>query len=233
MSQFLSPLRAFFQAYGYPALWITIFIAAIGAPLPIDLLLLAAGAFAALGDFNIFVLALIAISSSVCGDNIGYLLGSRWGSQARAWLEHARVGKRLLPPHALANAHTSFTRYGGWAVLLSHCLIGALGGVMNLVAGSERFPYRTFLVCDIAGEMLGAILPLVLGLAFAASWEALGDVLGGLSFLLLSLLVTALLLVRLLGYAHRAKHGRARHASPPGEARCEPSGGPGRGERLK
>jgi len=47
MSVFLSSLLSILQAYGYPALWVSIFIAAVGLPLPIALVLLAAGAFMA------------------------------------------------------------------------------------------------------------------------------------------------------------------------------------------
>ncbi len=36
--------------YGYPVLWLSVFIAAVGVPLPIGLLLLAVGAFAGYGD---------------------------------------------------------------------------------------------------------------------------------------------------------------------------------------
>lgn len=42
--------------YGYPVLWAIVFIAAVGVPVS-NLLLYAAGAFAAFGDFNIFLLS--------------------------------------------------------------------------------------------------------------------------------------------------------------------------------
>lgn len=34
------------HAYGYPVFWLSVFLAAVGVPLPIGLLLLAVGAFA-------------------------------------------------------------------------------------------------------------------------------------------------------------------------------------------
>ncbi len=67
--------------YGYPMLWLTVFIAAIGLPLPTSLVLLAAGAFAAHGDFNIALLIGIIITASSCGDNVGYFIGRSWGSR--------------------------------------------------------------------------------------------------------------------------------------------------------
>jgi len=80
-------------------------------------------------------------------------------------------------------------------------------GVINLVAGSDRYPYRRFLLYDIAGETLGAIMPLLLGYLFGASWEAIGDLLGATSTLVLALflvIVFTSLLVRML------KRSRAR-----------------------
>jgi membrane-associated protein len=53
MNSFLPILITWLQQYGYPALWLAVFISAIGTPLPVSFILLAAGAFAALGDFNI------------------------------------------------------------------------------------------------------------------------------------------------------------------------------------
>jgi membrane-associated protein len=218
MSVFLTDLLTFFQSYGYPALWVSIFVAALGAPLPIALALLATGAFAALGDFNIFVLVFIAVTASVAGDNLGYLIGRKWGSKALIWLEHSRLGRRILPPRAIARSRVYFNRRGGWAVFLSRFLVAALGGIINLLAGSELYPYRSFLAYDLAGETVGAVVPLALGFAFGASWEAVGDVLGGLSFFFLSLFIAGILFVRLLRYLRSNKPAMQAEAKQKSEA---------------
>ena len=51
---------------------------------------------------------------------------------------------------------------------------------MSLLAGAERYPYRHFLLYDVTGEMLGAVIPLSLGYALGACWEAGGDLLGAI-----------------------------------------------------
>lgn len=208
--------------YGYPSLWLIVFVAAIGAPLPINLLLLAGGAFAALGDFNIVLLALVTISASVCGDNVGYLLGRKWGSKGLGWLEHSRTSKRLLSQHSIVRSRAFFTRYGGWAIFFSRFLVGALGGIINLLAGSERFSYRLFLALDIAGETLGAVLPLILGFIFGASWEALGTVLSTVSLLVLSVLAAILLLIRLVKYLHTSRTKPEASVDDTNQANAEP-----------
>ncbi len=225
MSVFLSDLLTFFQTYGYPALWVSVFIAAVGIPLPIALALLAAGAFAALGDFNVYILTLITISASVCGDNVGYLIGRKWGSKALDWFERSRFGARVLPPRAIARSRLYFQRRGGWAIFLSRFLVAALGGVINLISGSEFYPYRSFLTFDFAGETVGAVIPLALGFAYGASWEAVGDILGTLSLFFIALLIAIVLFVRLLRYlrstnqkARASENKKAEAPSIPGMA---------------
>ena len=208
MSVFLTALLNVVQTYGYPALWVSIFVAAIGFPLPISLVLLAAGAFAALGDFNIVLLTLLSISASVAGDNLGYLIGRLWGSKLADWLERSRLGRRLFKPNAVARSRLYFKKRGGWAIFFSRFLVAALGGIVNLLAGAELYPYRYFLPLDIAGEALGALIPLVLGFAFGATWDAIGDILGTASLLVLGLLLVVYLFTRLLRYARSVRAAR-------------------------
>ena len=98
-----------------------------------------------------------------------------------------------------------FRDRGGWAIFLSRFLFSALGGVINLLSGSELYPYRYFLICDTSGEALGAMIPLLLGYIFGASWEAVGDVLGYTSFLILCLFVVILLVTGLIRNARSLK----------------------------
>ncbi len=209
MSNLLTAILTLLQDYGYLALWISVFVAAIGLPIPVVLVLLAAGAFAALGDFNIMLLFTISFTALVCGDNVSYLIGRRWGSKTLNWVEHSKRWSRLIPPQTIVRSRNYFQHRGGWAIFLSRFLFSALGGIINLLSGSELYPYRYFLFCDIPGEALGALIPLTLGYFFGASWEAVGDVLGYFSLLNLSLLVVILLVARLIRVARSLKWANA------------------------
>lgn len=195
---YLPQLLSFLQAYGYPMLWLTTFIASLGAPLPITLLLLAAGAFSAAGDFNVVALAVVAVSASVAGDCVGYWIGRLWGSQLLEWVTGTRLGKRIVTPEALARSRDYFQRRGGLAILLTRAVITALGSVTNLVAGSELYPFRLFLLYDALGETLGAVVPLTLGYIVGASWEALGDIFSAVTFFALGAVCVIYLGYRLL-----------------------------------
>jgi len=204
VTTFLPALLNLVQQYGYPVLWVSMFVAAIGIPLPMGLTLLAMGAFAALGDFSIVLLLVLTFSASVCGDNIGYFIGRRWGSKLLYWLAHPKR-QRFISPRIVERSRAYFNRRGGWAVFLTRFLFSAFGSVTNLLAGTELFPYRHFLFADIPGEALGAVIPLSLGFSFAASWEAVSDIFGAISLLALVLLAVIFLIYRLVKMAKGLK----------------------------
>ncbi len=204
MSVLLPILISWIQQFGYPALWLSIFVAAIGIPLPISFMLLAAGAFATLGDFNVFLLGGIALTASVCGDSVGYLIGRLVGIRVLKWLERP-YRFNLISAQTLQKSQYYFSKRGGWAIFLSRFIISALGGTINLLAGAEMYPYRRFLLFDICGEACGAIIFLTLGYTFGASWEAIGDVIGTTSLLILALLIACYLAYLLTRTIRRMK----------------------------
>jgi len=204
MISLLPHLLHWLHEYGYPILWLTVFIAAVGVPLPIGLLLLAVGAFARYGDFNIVLLIGITLTASSCGDNVGYFIGRRWGSRTLNWLVQPR---RLHPvsTHAITKARLYFKRRGGWAIFFSRFLFSALGSMMNLTAGAQCYPYRRFLLYDVAGEALGAVIPLLLGYVLGACWEAGGNLLGAFAVFAFTLLLVMVLVRRMVRKLQHSK----------------------------
>lgn len=189
-------------------LWLSVFTAAVGVPLPTSLFLLAAGAIAALGDFNIALLIVLTITASTSGDNVGYFIGRSLGSRVLDWLEKPRR-RQLISPRTITQSRLYFKRRGGWAIFLSRFLVSALGGVTNLLAGADLYPYRRFLIYDITGQVLGAAIPLLLGYVVGASWEAVGDILGAFSGFVLALAIVIFLVVRLVKMLQGSKEALA------------------------
>ncbi len=185
------------QQYGYPALWLIVFVAAIGAPISGNVLLYAAGAFVAFGDFNIFILLPVAVSAAVLGDNIGYFIGRWVGTPLLSWFERQKRFQ-FISPTALARGRAYFRSKTAWAIFISRFFIVALGGPINFLAGIEQYPFRNFLLWDVCGQILGAAIPLSLGYIFAESWEEVAGILGAFSGLFLAFLATILLSVLLV-----------------------------------
>ncbi|GER85719.1 MAG: DedA family protein [Thermogemmatispora sp.] len=231
MSALLPYLVNWLQEYGYPALWGLVFVGAAGIPLPITLLLLAAGAFAVLGDYNLGLLVVLAMSAAVAGDSVGYSLGRRWGSRLLDYLEHSP--RHWIPQQALSRARQLFHQRGGWAIFLGRTVFSAIGVPITLLSGAERYPYRKFLLFDALGELVGVGLPLSLGFLFGASWEAVGEILGTISLLLLALALATwlsyrlLLLLRRLRATHTESQPQPRPQLEEPERAASPGAAPG------
>ena len=219
MSILLPELINWLQSYGYLALWVAICVAAVGVPLPVDLLLLAAGAYSLTGDFNIFVLVLVSVSASVSGDNLGYLIGRWWGTRLLRWLEHPHH-LPFISPRVVAQARAYFARRGGWAVFFSRFLLSSIGGEINFLAGANPYSYRRFLLADVVGQSIGTVIPLGLGYLFGASWESMGDLLWTASLFLLAALVVFVLVRQLVSAARHMAHSTSET-----KERSSPTGG--------
>ena len=199
------------QHYGYPALWLIVFVAAAGAPISGSLLLFAAGAFAALGDLSIFILFPVALSAAVMGDNLGYFIGRGVGTALLTWLERQKRFHWITPEN-LARGRAYFKRRTGWAIFITRFLIVVLGGPINLLAGLEQYSYGSFLFWDVSGQILGAIIPLGLGYIFAASWEEVAGLFGAFSSLVLAFMVAVILCVLLERKIRQRRRARAAKA---------------------
>jgi membrane-associated protein len=209
-------LNAFFisalQHYGYPALWLIVFVAAAGAPISGSLLLFAAGAFAAFGDLNIFILYPVALSAAVMGDNLTYWIGRRLGTVLIAWIERQKR-IRWITPQALERGRVYFRGRARWAIFITRFLIVALGGPINLLAGLEQYPYRSFLFWDVSGQILSAAISLGLGYAFAESWEEVAGLFGAFSSLVLAGIVGAFLIVIFVRRIRRRRRANEKEAA--------------------
>lgn len=192
------------QIYGYIALWVYVFLGSAGVPIPVDPLLLAAGALAGYGQFNPAIVALVAISAAGCGDVVGYLLGYAVGDRAAARLQRSRIGQRFISASTLERGRVYFARYGAWAIFLSRWLVGAFSGAVNVLAGARRFPFLRFFAYAIVGEALDVAIMLGLGIAFGASWGVANNLVKVISFAALGIIVVALIVVRI---AYRAPRG--------------------------
>lgn len=197
------------QRYGYFVLWPIIFVAAVGVPVSGNLLLFASGAFVAFGDFNVVILFFIAVSAAVMGDSLGYFIGRRVGVSLLTKLERQKRF-RLFSPANIEKGRAYFRKRTAWAVFITRFLIVVLGGPINLLAGVEEYPFSRFLLWDVCGQILGAIIPLSLGYAFAESWEEVAGIFGTFSGLVLGFLVVGALSIMLIRNLRQYKQEKAK-----------------------
>jgi membrane-associated protein len=185
--------------YGSPALFAVVTVASIGVPLPVTLLLIVTGSLVAQGVMPMWLAITLATIGSVMGDQIGYAIG-RWGGTALV----ARFTGMLGGPERMAKAETHARRWGGPGVFLSRWLVTPLGSLINLTSGIAEYPWLRFLLWDVLGEALGAVLYILLGRIFSDRVLELDAALGDLTWTILALLATVALGWMLWRYA-RAK----------------------------
>ncbi len=174
--------------YGLPVLFGVTLTAAIGAPLPASLLLVAAGAFAEDGQLDYWSIVAAATLAAVMGDHVGYGLG-RWGG--RPLLE--RHSRWLGGTARIQQAEAMAARYGGVGVFLSRWLITAVGPLINLTSGIAEMRWPRFFLFDVAGELLWVLLYTYVGMLFSTQVQAMSELLGDLSGLLLGLVLVLIL----------------------------------------
>lgn len=134
--------------YGYPALALTLFLGALGVPLPSGLTMVVAGSLAAQGRMTWLAVLAVAMAASVAGDLAGYGLGRTLGG---AFLE--RRGRWIgLTRARRAQVERLFERWGALSVLLSRSLVSVLSSAVNLVAGAGGYRLGAFLLFGIAGR---------------------------------------------------------------------------------
>jgi membrane protein DedA with SNARE-associated domain len=144
--------------YGYLALAASVLLENAGVPVPGETMLLTAAALASQGRLSIVVVALVAATAAIAGDNIGFAVGRAGG---RPLLE--RFGRWvLITPERLDGMDRFFERRGAAAVYFAR-FVPALRVVGALGAGASLMPWRTFLLFNALGAVSWAAVVSALG----------------------------------------------------------------------
>ena len=193
-------LLAALSQYGLPMLFGVTAIAAVGVPLPISLMLVAAGSFVELGEMKLWQVIVVAGGAAVLGDQVGYALG-RWGGQRLL----ARLKRRKDGEAKVAQAQRFAKRWGGAGIFFSRWLLTPLGPWLNLTSGIAAYPWSRFLCWDVLGELLWVIAYVMLGQFFSDRIQALVEILGNLGWVIVGLIATLILSLQLLRYLRPRK----------------------------
>ena len=175
--------------HGALILGMTLFLAALGLPLPATMLLMAAGAFSQQGMLAPESTLSAGLVSAIAGDSASYLVG-RFGI--------TRVPARFRDGPAWGRAAAVFSRWGAVGVLVTRFLLTPLALPVNLLAGSTHYPLRRFLGAVVLGEMLWVGLFAGAGYWFAGQWELISRIAGDFLGLLAGAAIFALGVVGLV-----------------------------------
>ncbi len=152
----------FLARHGY---WL-LFVAVLGRqaclPVPVDLLLLAAGALAGLGRLSFTGIIAFSVTAFLLADLTWYEAGRRWGSKTLAFI----CGISRDPNKCIEKIARSFDRHGVKSLLISKFIIG-LDAVAAPMSGVSGITVARFLVFDCLGAILWCCVWTALGYIFS------------------------------------------------------------------
>lgn len=137
------------EQYGVIALFLSITLETLGLPLPGESALIASSAAAGAGKLGIWHVVIAAYVAAVLGDNIGYLIGRRYGKAVilgygdRFGITHEKYEK--------AEAITA--KFGPFMVIAARFIV-LLRQLNGLVAGSTGMHWAAFLGANLIGAAL-------------------------------------------------------------------------------
>jgi len=180
----VSAIFQFVLKHGYSIFFAVLFAHQIGFPLPGPPFLLAAGALAAAGKFDVLTAISLAITACVLADWVWYEAGRRKGDKVL----HFMHGLTRDPDAHDRRAKKIFARYG-LSLLLVAKFVPGLDAVAPPLAGTSRISRVRFLVVDAAGAGLYTCVYGGLGYLFSNDLDRaavyvsrMGTLLAGLAF---------------------------------------------------
>jgi len=145
--------------------------------LPGDSLLFTAGLLHQQLNLALPVLIGVVALAAIAGDQVGYLLGRKFG---RRWFKD---DARVLKTKYLAETEAFFAKHGGMAIVLAR-FVPVVRTYAPLVAGTANYNHKKFTLWNIAGAV-----------AWAGSVVLLGTWLGHYSIIAKNIDVIAVLMV--------------------------------------
>jgi membrane protein DedA with SNARE-associated domain len=191
---------SFLMRHGYAVLFGIVLLEQAGLPIPAIPVLLAMGALAAAGHFNLAAALLVVVAACLVADLVWFELGRRHGARVLGLL--CRIS---LEPDSCVRRTENVLAAGGARMLLVAKFLPGLSTVAPPVAGMMGMGVPRFLLWDAAGALVWAGACLAVGYAFSSQLERVAELASGLGSRLAALLGAALVLYLAWKYVQRRR----------------------------
>jgi membrane protein DedA with SNARE-associated domain len=152
-------LTAFIAEFTYAGLFLTLFAAGLGVPIPEEVPILTGGVLAHEGVVRWWIALPVCIAGVLSGDIALYWIGYRWGELVLDW----RPVRRILSREREKRLTEAYCRHGVKIVFAARHVMGIRAAAF-LTAGIVRLPFSRFLAVDAVASLVG--VPLGFGAAF-------------------------------------------------------------------
>jgi membrane protein DedA with SNARE-associated domain len=152
-------LRTFLEHFTYLGIFLALFGAGLGVPVPEEVPVVAAGVLAHEAVVRWWIALPVCLLGVLTGDVVLYWIGRHWGERILEW----SAVRRVLTPAREEQFLAGYRRHGVKIVFTARHLMGVRAAAF-LTAGIARVPFGRFLAVDAAAAMIG--VPAAFGLAF-------------------------------------------------------------------
>ena len=188
----LALLLSYVLLYQYTGLFVVVFLSGFGLPLPTTALLLATGAFASAGYFNLATSFMVVLVANVSADVLEYTLTRRYRMNIIHYLrfDQSRYFHRV---EKLIRSHARLT-------IFATRFVGFLSPLTNCLAGISSVGFFTFVIYDVIGNVLYAGGLLGTGYLIGGNWTVVAN---SFSAIAVGLAVLVLIVVTIVLYRRR------------------------------
>jgi membrane protein DedA with SNARE-associated domain len=152
-------IEQFLEEFTYLGIFLILFLAGLGVPIPEEVPILASGVLAHEGVVRWWLTLPVCVVGVLAGDVALYWVGRHWGERVLAW----RIVRLVLSRKREEALKAAYRRHGVKIVFTARHVMG-LRAAAFLTAGIAHVPFGRFLAVDAAGALLG--VPVAFGLAF-------------------------------------------------------------------
>lgn len=199
MSDILALTIETFRQYNIIFLAVLIMLQGIGVPTGLSVLVMASGAFASAGEFDLFLLFGEVWLLTLLGDSVGYWTWRQFGLLILR--SFPRLQRSLDPK--LRKTSIFFRTHGKVAIIVTRFPLSALGALVNAIAGITKYRYLDFVLTVMVGEFFWVAFYLGVGYWFGDAWETISDLIT--QFGMLVGLIILLLMVLYFSYRMLSK----------------------------
>jgi membrane protein DedA with SNARE-associated domain len=177
MPNFTHHLSQLLQSYTYPVLLLLVLLESLGIPLPGEIALVTAAAYASSGHISIAIVIVLAALGAIVGGIIGYWIGLKGGLPLVT-----RYGGYIgVRESHIIRAHAFFERNGSKTILFGR-FIAILRTWAAVVAGAAAMSFTTFVTYNTIGSIVWAIVFGLLGFYFGRDLPVLEKYISRVSF---------------------------------------------------
>jgi membrane-associated protein len=185
MNPVVSAIILYLFLYKYTTLFIVIFFAGLILPLPVNILLMAVGAFSLNQTFDFKTSLWVATIANSLGDIAAYLFFYRYG--------HSILRDKYIKKYSFFARLENFFKHNSNISIFISRIAGMFGASVNFLSGFYKVPVWKFTLLDVVGNFAFVFIFLSLGYAVGDQWQVIADsvdvIIGSISFILFVLVV--------------------------------------------